>query len=190
MKDIEIEFKALLTDDLYEKLINDHTANEELTYVSHYFDTEDDVLKNNNMALRIRVKENCNKLTLKHQIKEDEDAYYVEVSDFLGICETRDAIDKKIIVSSVLQEYLNDFDISLDTLSKYNSFTTKRIICNFDDHILFLDKTSYANGAVDYELEIESLTYDECKMNFDLYSNKYNLERNFIHKIERAILNK
>ncbi len=190
MKDIEIEFKALLTKSEYDNIVADISDYEQFSHVNHYFDTEDCTLKNCNMALRVRVKDHCNQLTIKRKVVEDDSEHYEEISDFLGVCETRKLIEENVLESEVLIDYLNDNNIEERTFPVHNVFTTNRILCKLDGHDLFLDQTTYANGFVDYELEIEAMSYEECESHFDFYKNKYGLERSSVHKIERAIENK
>lgn len=190
MKDIEIEFKALLTKELYDKILSEVSEYEQSSHVNHYFDTEDELLKENNMALRIRIKDHCNQLTIKRRVEDENSEYYEEISDFLGACETRRLIEEKQLESEVLIEYLNENNVEETKFSNYNVFTTNRIFCKLDGHTLFLDETTFANGVVDYELEVEAKSYEECENHFDFYKNKYNLERSFKHKIERAVNNK
>lgn len=189
MKEVEIEFKSLLTKEMFDSICKDHEFAESFTQTNHYFDTESEILKNNNMALRIREKSNCTKLTIKHKIESDPD-YYVEITDFIGVCEKNDILHNRKVVSKVILDYLEENNVELVKLTKYNMFITNRNICHFEDHILFLDETTYHNGTKDYELEVEALTHDLCEKYFNEYSNKYNLTKNTLHKIERAIINK
>lgn len=190
MKNIEIEFKALVSKELFDIILSENKVSEQYSHINHYFDTEDEVLNSYNMALRIREKDHCNQITIKHKVEEKDKYYYIEVSDFLGKCELDRVLEENIIESEVILDYLMDHNINLSKVTNYNVFTTNRTVCKYDDHILFLDENIYANGNVDYELEVESLTYEECERSFNYYLRKYNLERNFMHKIERAIKNK
>lgn len=188
MQNIEIEFKALLTKDVYEEILSNACDVEKFKQVNHYFETENDTLKNNKMALRVRVKDSCNKITVKCLMDSDK-VLYNEVSDFLGLCETRNMIENRTIESKIIIDYLNENGIEDVHFPKYNVFTTNRAVCHYDNHVLFLDETIYENGEVDYELEIESENYEDCKNSFFNYAQKYNLENSNVHKIERAIVN-
>lgn len=191
MKEIEIEFKAILSETLFNKIKNDINTFKEISYTSHYFDSKDDVLKKNNMALRIRKSNESNKMTIKHKIIENDNKYYfIEISDFLGMCETTKFIDGNIIVSKDIKDYFDRHEIDTSDFSKHNVFNTNRYIYDAGNYILFLDENFYENGVVDYELEIECITFEECEEIFNYYQKKYNLTRNHKHKIERAIENK
>lgn len=189
MKELEIEYKALMTKELFEEVHSNSDIAEQFSQVNHYFDTKDEVLKNNNMAIRIRKKENSIKLTLKHKIQGDNSSY-TEVTDFINESEMKSIIDDRVIKSDIINGYLEENSIKLTELVNYNIFTTNRSICYNEDHVLFLDETTYANGTTDYELEIEAKTIELCEDSFNRYLNKYNLKRSMVHKIERAINNK
>lgn len=188
MNEIEIEFKALLNKNTYEELLKSISDAVTFKQVNHYFDTEDEILRRNKMALRVRVKDTCIKMTVKSLIDEEK-ALYNEISDFLGNCEVKRVLNNKVIESDIIIEYLKEQGIHATQFPKSNVFTTHRTVCQFDDHTLFLDETIYENGITDYELEIESENYEDCKKSFHNYAQKYDLEHSMTHKIERAIRN-
>lgn len=189
MRETEIEYKALLSKELYEEILNKSDISEQFSQTNHYFDTKDEILKNNNMALRIRKKENSIKLTVKHKI-QGINASYTEVTDFLDDSRMKNIIDNRVIESSVVLGYLAQNNVELTELVNYNVFTTNRAICYNTDHVLFLDETTYANGVNDYELEVEAKTVKLCESSFSKYLAQYGLKRSEVHKIERAINNK
>ncbi len=189
MKETEIEYKALLSKELYDEILSKSDVSEQFSQTNHYLDTKDEILKNNNMALRIRKKENSIKLTLKHKI-QGSNASYTEITDFLDDSQMKDIIDNRVIESNVILGYLNQNNVELTELVNYNVFTTNRVICYNADHVLFLDETTYANGVTDYELEIEAKTIELCESSFNKYLEQYGLKRSKVHKIERAINNK
>ncbi len=184
MKNIEIEFKALLDEKLFDELKSIYSG-DTFTQTNHYFDTEDFLLKANNMALRIRVKDHNSKITLKHKIYEDGRNYIVEISDLISDEQVYDILKYKTYFTEPILNYLKEFNISTTQFPNYINFVTQRQVVCFEDHKLFLDKTIFKDYT-DYELEIEADDYLLCKSIFDNYAQKYGLVENTRPKIERA----
>lgn len=190
----EIEFKNMLTQEEYEKLLYLVFPEKHKHFVvqtNHYFDTIDHRLREQGAALRIRVADIYQELTLK-----------VPDRDFL--METNIPLDKKEtskILSNqnlTLSSYIDSntklhlTDIKNDTIFHlFNSLTTKRIEKQVDIHTIVLDQTTFQNDGVDYELEVESEDEKLGQEFFDSLLEKYSIpSRPSIPKIARAQRNK
>ncbi len=187
MLSLEIEKKALLDKDTY-NLIIDSIDSKPFIQKNYYFDDNNKRLYKASMALRVREKNGKFKLTLKD--KSDPTIGIVEVSSIITKNDFNKFVEGRYLIDDTILEYLSKKDIVLETLTNLVSFTTKRIKVNLDDHILFLDETTFENGVVDYELEVESSSIELCKKCFDAYADKFKIKETHSTKIERGYINK
>ncbi|MFO8069062.1 MAG: CYTH domain-containing protein [Alkalibacterium sp.] len=154
-QEVEIEYKNLLTEAEYMKLkqifFNDEAI--PVTQENYYFDTEDHTLKNNQCALRIRIKGNHAEMTLKTPFE----GHHTETTIDL---DTDNA--KKMIASGTftlpedLISVLKKENISIDpSVFIIAELKTDRLEVIDPHSIIVLDKSYYSNQQ-DFELEIES----------------------------------
>ena len=88
-------------------------------------------------------------------------------------------------------------DITIDDLKPdsvfylFNQFETIRYEKDVDGHLLVLDQTTFQNGFVDYELEVESSSPEAGLVFFNSFLKKHSiLEEKALPKIARAQHNK
>lgn len=171
---IEIEFKTLITEDEYSRLIDKFDLEDNIfIQENYYFDTDDFYIRNNKLGLRIRHKNSTWKVTMK---KPCED-YLCEYSIILTEKQAKDYIENGFS--------LVDFGYDLNVKFKAKN-VTERAIFSYKNGNLFLDKCSY-HGVVDYEIEYEA---DDSNRGIDdfknfLKNNKIKYNPSF-HKEERA----
>lgn len=148
---IEIEYKILLSQDIFEKLLKTYVNHNEYTQTNYYFTHP--LLKQKKYMLRIREKQGSFELTLKrphgeHRLETNIMLTYQEKEDFFH----------KTNISNEITDILRSEGIFLADLQQEFSLTTHRYDIQFDEGILSLDHNLYL-GKEDYELEFE--VYDE-----------------------------
>jgi len=182
-QEFEIEFKNMLTEaeyeDILQKEFTDYPHSKHMTtQTNHYFDTIDKILKEQNSALRIRTTDAYNELTLKvpHQDFLMETNLSLTNEQVINILNT-----KQIVLSSYLSP---DDKISLPdgvtdetVFSLFNSFKTKRLEKQADEHLIVLDQTFFQNGTADYELEVESTDATLGEAFFDSFLSNHSIPR-------------
>ena len=141
-KNIEIEFKTFISEDVYNNLIKEfELENNIFSQTNYYFDTEDTILMQEKTVLRIRQKGSNYKLTKKTRAEVGADETHLLIS--------------KEQAENFLQ---NGFDAKIINLPYYvkniAQLTTHRASTPYKNGTLFLDKSEYY-GKVDYEIEYE-----------------------------------
>ena len=179
----EIEFKQILTKDLYDKIFNTYFKNEKpFSQANYYIDTIDFKLKDHRSALRIRVKDNTYEMTLK-------------VPAEVGLMEYNHATDIKPKMNdsisnsklpddirNIIEEQFNVLDEELVILG---DLTTYRIETQYQNELLVLDKSEYLN-KVDYELEYEVGSYDEGYEKFKQLLQEFDIKhKKPLNKVQR-----
>lgn len=195
-QNFEIEFKNILSatkyHEIYEKEFQEFPQTKHMiTQTNHYFDTINAALRNQDSALRVRVTDSYNELTFK----VPHNNFLMETNIPLTDEQVAEIIQaKKIVLSSYLtaDEQLPDLEgIDQETIFYlFNSFETKRFEKQVGEHLIVLDQTTFQNGTVDYELEVESTDATLGKEFFDRYLKKHEIP---VHsaspKIARAVKN-
>ncbi|WP_423189701.1 CYTH domain-containing protein [Alkalibacterium sp. f15] len=152
---VEIEYKNLLTEEEYMKLkeIFFKDGAKPVTQENYYFDTEDHVLKKNQCALRIRIKENHAEMTLKTPFE----GHHKETTLVLGSENAKKMIKTgSFILPKDIISVLKEENISLDPhFFMTAELKTERLEAINPHSIIVLDK-SYYSDQQDFELEIES----------------------------------
>ncbi|WP_347861169.1 CYTH domain-containing protein [Salimicrobium sp. PL1-032A] len=182
-QEIEIEFKNLLTEEEYLRMLEDlpfdkHTFTEQTNY---YFETEDMLLKENGAALRIRHKGDTWTMTLKQPHPE-------------GLLETHDTIDEQtadLWIQNKGEEQTNtskqlkEMGIKINNLRFLGSLTTRRREIDYKNTTVTLDFSRYFQ-VQDYELEIEAMSKSEGESVFAELLHRYSIpERETKNKIRR-----
>lgn len=181
-QEIEIEYKALLTKEQFDRLATalpfPAAAS---TQTNYYFETKQFDLKKQNSALRIRKKDNAYALTLKQPHTE-------------GILETHDSLSEKEFLSWMngkpfsafhVGNKLEKMGINANSLLYYGLLTTERRSFKSDHIEYVLDESKY-NGTIDYELEIEAPSKEIGEAAFEQLLAQFNIEpKEPITKIER-----
>ena len=163
-KELEIEFKNLLTEQEYRKLLEQfgYTTADARTQTNHYFDTADFRLRARNSALRIRQKGAAYECTLKIPA---ENGYY-EITDPLNLQQAENAIDGHGFESPEVSAALTEIGISFEKLVLLGNLTTHRIEFPYKNGLLVLDHSEY-HGTEDFEVEYEVQEFLEGEENFE-----------------------
>ena len=186
-QNLEIEFKNLLTKSEYDTLLQTVFSDgnqKKIVQTNYYFDTKDHQLKNQHSALRIRRTHSFNELTLK----VPSQGHLLETNLSL-----RDNVCSEILKAKQLKLSTIYADIEIDSISNdsvfylFNQFETVRFEQTRGDHLLVLDQTTFQNGMVDYELEVESPSATEGLQFFNAFLEKHLIpQKRALPKIARA----
>ncbi|MEZ0482426.1 CYTH domain-containing protein [Planococcus sp. SSTMD024] len=148
-KELEIEFKNMLTKDEYNKLIEEQKT-EPISQTNHYFDTADFRLRGQKAALRLRSIGSRFECTLKTPAAS-------------GNYETTDALTQEQASAMLELGQFNAPEVSVELerlgvspadLVPIGSLTTHRVETAYEGGLLVLDHSEYL-GVEDYELEYE-----------------------------------
>src|SRR5699024_8261621 len=136
--------------------------------MNYYFDTSNKDLKYQNSALRVRITDSTNEMTLKVPYQ----GFLMENNLHLSNNKASEIINNKQIVLSSFNSPDNDFSfldqkIKDSTFYLFNSYQTKRFEKSVKNHLIVLDETTFQNGVINYELEVESNDEDEGRKFFE-----------------------
>ena len=168
-KQLEIEFKTLLTKEEYQKLIERFSNYKGNYQTNYYFDTPRFTLKATDIGLRVRVRDSY-ELTLKRR------KHY-------SIIETNKIISKEIFEEFLENGIVPDEEIRNEIagiignqkLVNFMSLTTYRVNVPYKSGLLAIDKCEYL-GEVDYELEYEATSYEQGKREFVEIVNEFGVK--------------
>jgi uncharacterized protein YjbK len=185
MKQLEIEFKTLLTETDYHYFCNFYHLNEPdfHTQTNVYFDTPTQDLRQKHCGLRIRQYADRGEITLK----TPQEIGLLETTDPLTLTETQRLIEQKVLptTGAVAQE-LARLEIEISQLTILTSLTTKRAEFVIAEGLLALDESWY-NQEHDYELELEVADAQIGKQAFEHYLHTHAITyRPAENKIVRA----
>ena len=145
-KNLEIEYKMLLTEEVFHQLMNDFTG---YTYSQTNYYLTSIELGALRYSLRIREKEGYYEMTLKTPAANGRMEHNLEITkEDLIMIQNGQMPDNEI--TCLLKD--KGFDLSL--IKQSYSLTTIRRDVPFDSGMLSLDENHY-NGITDYELEFE-----------------------------------
>lgn len=151
-REIEIEFKNLLTQDEFDKLksyfhLKDSQFHSQTNY---YFETPSFEIKNLGGALRIRQKSQSFTLTLKLK----QAIGHLEIHQSLNEIEAKNMIKSSTLPDGEVKQYLSAENIDLTKLDLIGELKTNRVEIPYHDGLLVLDHSTYLNNE-DFELEYE-----------------------------------
>ncbi|KAF1302101.1 CYTH domain-containing protein [Candidatus Enterococcus willemsii] len=184
MKQLEIEFKTLLSEQDYLRLCAYYqlTADDFYTQTNVYFDTPTNDLRHKKCGLRIRQYTTKGEITLK----TPQAVGLLETTDRLTLEETMDSLAKKQLPEGAVTKELRQLGIDPNQLQVLTSLTTKRAEFAIPEGLLALDESWY-NQQHDYELELEVNDAHLGKVAFDAYLTTHQLPYKFAeNKIVRA----
>lgn len=153
---IEIEFKSLLTQDEYQRLLNHYfpPSAPSIIQTNVYFDTPDFQLKKMQMGLRIRQLATRAELTLKSPLTTGDGL--LETTDHMSVKEAEQLIEKRAILNDKsVAKKLMAAGIDSQTLVIHGQLTTKRFECQLTPSTLLVLDESWYHGKHDFELEME-----------------------------------
>lgn len=151
-KNIEIEFKNMITTDEFTALMNFLNLRSEdfSEQENHYFDTPDFLLKEKGSALRIRQKYGSFELTLKQPHPEG----LLETNEDLSESEAAEMIQTGKIPREQIKKSLEELGIKTDNLRYFGTLTTKRAEKEYNKGLAVLDHSRYLDKE-DFEIEFE-----------------------------------
>lgn len=150
MNHLEIEFKSLLTQDEFNKLLPLFSAVQPVSQTNHYFDTADWQLRHQRSSLRIRTFADAAELTLKIS----QEVGNMEYNQTLTLAEANAVLTGSPLPDGQIAQLLVNQGIDLSSLHLLGSLTTIRHEMQHDIGLLALDESHYFD-ITDYELEVE-----------------------------------
>lgn len=173
-KELEIEFKNMLTEEEYLKLMAHFgcTVNDAHTQINHYFDTADYRLRNKRSALRVRQKGNLYECTLKTPA---ENGYY-EITDELQPQQVSEIFDRRSFPDLEVAEAMQAIGMEMDQLELLGSLTTHRIEFPYQSGLLVLDRSVY-HGTEDFEVEYEVHDFEAGKRRFEAFLTDFEIPK-------------
>ena len=147
---IEIEAKALVSKEDYEKLVKAFRGYKHFIQTNFYIDNDECYLRKEGLALRIREKYGQYEMTLKTPLSQ-------------GLLEKNEPMSEECFMSFIhggkfpendLKRFLTMLDVDVDTLKVKTSLTTNRIDVPYREGKLSIDENNYS-GKKDYEIEFE-----------------------------------
>ena len=111
---LEIEFKNMLNEDEYKKLLAEFSIDEEKIWTQKnvYFDTPTSQLKNLGAALRIRVKNNTYELTLKTKAEVG----LLETNQLITRADYQALKHEHLLVKGPVYDQLKNLNVEIDHL--------------------------------------------------------------------------
>ena len=185
MREIEIEFKNLLTENQYDALYEkcDLSNSEEIINKNLYYDDADESFKNIGAALRIRYTNKKTEMTLK--IKGE--TQNVEINVPLDKRYPKEPTVLPILPNEIISE-LERMNVKIKTPMLIQKIETLRHEVTLEEGLLVLDETTFINDIVDYELEFETKDYQTGLVAFEKLLAENNIEKSPAKsKIARAI---
>lgn len=187
-KEIEIEFKNLLTKEEFENLKHYFQIGESnfQSQTNYYFETPTFMLKNHGGALRIRQKSQAYVLTLKLR----QSVGHLEVHQKLSEADAKKILETCELPAGEVKSYLLDENIEIKDLALLGELTTNRAEFSYENGLLVLDHSTYFNQE-DYELEYEVTDEISGKKHFtNLLKELAIPERETLNKIKRFFIEK
>lgn len=159
---IEIEAKVLLTQDQYHTVLSYlHLERyKKVKQTNHYIDTPDRALKENDIALRVREKDDFI-LTLKTPLSEG----LLEKNQTLSWREYESLEGKGVFPGGDIKDFLEICGFRVRDLKVLASLTTYRIELEYEDGLICLDENIYGpeDSQKDYELELEAASMERAE---------------------------
>lgn len=147
---IEIEAKALVKKEEYERLVERFKDHSPFIQKNYYVDSKDMSLRKEGLGLRIRRRGGHYDMTLKAPLSQGLLEKTSRLTD-----EQFDSFENKgIFPENDLKRFLIMMDIEVDKLEILTSLTTRRTDIPYMGGKLSLDENEY-NGLTDYEIELE-----------------------------------
>lgn len=179
-KETDVEFKSLLTEAEYHKLLNHFKGAKCDFQTNHYFDTKRFSLKAINASLRVRERESL-ELTLKRKKGYNTDIKSVAINkeQFEKLKETGVVEDEEIFDD--LEALIKD-----QKVVNFLSLSTLRYFIPYGNGILNIDKSEYL-GICDYEIEYTGKSYHQGKADFIQIISEFGIQyKKSEKKIKRA----
>lgn len=172
VKELEIEFRNLLTKEEYDTLIGSFRVKEEdfFEQTNYYSDTANFGLKERHSALRIRQLDTQYQLTLK----TPEARGLMETTQILGEDQASAIISGANIPVGPVRDTLKELGINHEDLQIFGSLKTIRAEKDYKKGLLVFDKNFYGSRS-DFDLDYEVSDYDKGKEVFDKLLKEYQI---------------
>ena len=182
----EKELKGHLTAEQLAPLRQSYPFAPPFSQTNTYYDTSDFALKAQNMGLRIRQFSDYAEQTLKVPTGHPHDLR--EITDRLTSQEGQDLIQQRTILpGGDVAAYLTRLKLAIADLIPFAAATTVRQIAVIPLGNLELDQTTYADGYVDYDVELEYHNQTEAQHFFDTLQTQFGLDLTPVpNKVARA----
>lgn len=182
---IEIEVKALLTKQDYEKVLEyfKDEKKEAIEQVNYYIDTKNFDLRRHDISLRIR-KLNGFMMTLKTPLSEG----LLEKNQLISEHEFNNFIDNNIFPNGSISEFIHRLYIEPATLIPQANLKTIRYNIPYNGYLLAVDMNTYGK-KVDYEIEMEGSSVEKARFYLEEVCEKVGIEfvENRVSKQKRAL---
>lgn len=174
-KELEIEFRNMITAEEYQELIESFGLKEAdfFEQTNYYFDTPTFALKELHAALRIRARNNNYELTLK----TPEKVGLLETTQILAPDQAEGIIAGANIPVGQIRDALAKLSIDHTELENFGSLQTIRAEKDYKNGLLVFDKNFYGNIA-DFDLEYEVADFEKGKKIFSNLLEDYGIEEN------------
>ncbi|MGT2926259.1 CYTH domain-containing protein [Streptococcus cuniculipharyngis] len=174
MTHLEIEYKTLLTKDEYKRLdlLFSHVPAKSQT--NYYFDTDNFLLKQHRLSLRIRTLADRAELTLKIP----QTTGNLEYNHPLDLTQAKQMIHSGAIPLNSTTQLIVDAGIPLTDLGLLGHLTTVRRETQLPIGLLALDRNYYGQ-VKDYELELEVLDAKTGQKDFLDFLAQYHIDYKF-----------
>ena len=185
MREIEIEFKNLLTKDQYASLFEKYDLKNsgEIINKNFYYDDADESFKKIGAALRIRYTNKKTEMTLKVKGETQN----VEINVPLDEKYPKEPTVLPILPNEIIAE-LERMSVKIKTPMLIQKIETLRHEVTLEEGLLVLDETTFINDIVDYELEFETKDYETGLIAFEKLLAENNIDKNPTEpKIARAV---
>ena len=185
-KNLEIEFKTMVTERDFSRLKNYFRLEEKDFFVqeNYYFDTIDFKLKQKDSGLRVRLFPGSAELTLK----TPEKVGLLETTDILSLEQAVQIIsNERLLIDGFVYDKLTSFGVNPASLHMIGCLKTKRAEKKLPQGLLALDESWY-NQQHDFELELEVVDSIRGKADFLLLLDQLDLkEKPAQNKIQRML---
>lgn len=165
---IENEFKIMLNQGQYEKILEMFGWDEVIIQVNHYYDTDDLALSS--LHITCRVREIGGRYFLQMKFPGAADYSRVELEKPL------DALPSTIASDELLQPHPHGHEV-LPDVKRLGSLKTTRNVHRFEGGEIDLDKSEYF-GKTDYEIEVEFTDENSARKVLSDIAEKLGIEPN------------
>lgn len=180
MQSSTCEFRTLLTENEYKRLLSKFPNAAVDIQTNHYFDTSRFTLRATDASLRVRERD-----TLTLTYKRSKGYIVQNITNDITNDDFKDLLETKKLKPSDIANEVNRI-IGTQNLENYMSISTHRSATKYGNGLIFIDKTSYL-GTVDYELEYESKNSYDGKKEFIAILSEYRIKyKKTDKKIKRA----
>ena len=144
-ENIELEYKVLVSDEQFSRLMEAYPPEETVIQINHYFDDSEFSNLNRHRVIRIREFPDSYEFTMK---------YYDESHDLHEI--SKPMSDRNLSADPELCSFLNDCSVNPDSLKEFACLRTERRIHRDGYGELCFDRNTYADTE-DLEIEYEMI---------------------------------